>query len=363
MFKQSLLSGWVIRWEKRLVVSPYINIAIPVVSIILALMSGGIVILAMGFDPLSVYRSMFANAFLSTFGLMDTAVKAIPLMLAGLGVALAFRMLLWNIGAEGQLHMGAFAASGVALAMPQAPAYIVLPAMFAAGMLAGSLWALLAALPRAYLRVNEIIVTLLLNYVAIYWVDYLVFGPWRDPGALGFPITEAFSAAARLPNLGDTRIHLGLIIGLIVALLLYFVIYHSRWGYEVRVIGESQGAARYAGMDIRRNIILVMVISGALAGIAGMIEISAIHGRLQPGFSPGYGYTAIIVASLARMHPGWVVIVSFLLSGLLVGGFSMQIVGLPLAVVSMLQGAILFFLLGSDTFARYRLTIQRKRVA
>jgi simple sugar transport system permease protein len=221
---------------------------------------------------------------------------------------------------------------------------------------------LLAAIPRAYLGVNEIIVTLLLNYVAIYWVDYLVFGPWRDPGALGFPITEAFSAAARMPTLGDTRIHLGLIIGLIAALVLYFIIYYSRWGYEVRVIGESPGAARYAGMDIRRNIILVMLVSGGLAGIAGMIEISAIHGRLQQGFSPGYGYTAIIVASLARMHPGWVVIVSFLLSGLLVGGFSMQIVGLPLAVVSMLQGAILFFLLGSDTFARYRLTIQRKRV-
>ncbi len=168
--------------------------------------------------------------------------------------------------------------------------------------------------------------------------------------------------AARLPSIGGTRIHLGLVIALALALLLYFVLYHSRWGYEVRVIGESPGAARYAGMDIRRNILLVMMISGGLAGIAGMTEISAIHARLQPAFSPGYGYTAIIVASLAQMHPGYVVLVSFLLAGLLVGGFSMQIAGLPLAVVSMLQGAILFFLLGSGIFARYRLIVRRKEV-
>ncbi|MBT9135648.1 MAG: hypothetical protein DDT34_00708 [Firmicutes bacterium] len=354
--------GWVIRWEKRLTTSSQINVAIPFISIGLALLVGAAVILFLGFNPLNVYRSMFAHAFFSRFGLMDTAVKAIPLMLAGLGVALAFRMLLWNIGAEGQIYMGAYAASGVALSMPGAPSYIVLPAMLVAGMAAGAFWALLAAVPRAYFGANETIITLLLNYIAIFWVDHLVFGPWRDPGALGFPITRAFSMAARLPSIGGTRIHLGLVIALALALLLYFVLYHSRWGYEVRVIGESPGAARYAGMDIRRNILLVMMISGGLAGIAGMTEISAIHARLQPAFSPGYGYTAIIVASLAQMHPGYVVLVSFLLAGLLVGGFSMQIAGLPLAVVSMLQGAILFFLLGSGIFARYRLIVRRKEV-
>jgi len=352
-------SGYVMRWEKRLEPSEQINIAIPIVSIVLALLVGGVVILALGFNPLAVYRSMLAHAFLSRSGLMDTAVKAIPLILAGLGVALAFRMLLWNIGAEGQIYVGALAASGVALSLPGAPAYVVLPIMMIAGMLAGAAWALLAAIPRAYLGANETIITLLLNYVAIYWVDHLVFGPWRDPGALGFPITKAFSSAARLPMLIG-RIHVGILIALAAALLLYAILYHSRWGFEVRVIGESVRAARYAGMNIERNILLVMMISGGLAGLAGVTEISAIHGRLQTGFSPGYGYTAIIVASLAAMHPGWVVVASFLLSGLLVGGFSMQIAGLPLAVVSMLQGAILFFLLGSSVFARYRLTFRRK---
>ena len=354
--------GFVIRWEKRLEPSRQVNVAIPIISIVLALLVGGVVILLLGFNPLHVYRSMLAHAFLSRSGLMDTAVKAIPLILAGLGVALAFRMLLWNIGAEGQIYVGALAASGVALTLPEAPAYVVLPTMLIAGMLAGATWALLAAIPRAYLGANETIITLLLNYVAIYWVDHLVFGPWRDPGAMGFPITKAFSSAARLPMLGG-RIHVGILIALAGALMLYLILYHSRWGYEVRVIGESVLAARYAGMNIQRNILLVMMISGGLAGLAGVTEISAIHGRLQAGFSPGYGYTAIIVACLAAMHPGWVVVVSFLLSGLLVGGFSMQIAGLPLAVVSMLQGAILFFLLGSSVFARYRLTMRRREVS
>jgi len=354
--------AYVLRWEKRLEPSPQINVAIPLISIALALLVGGGVILALGFNPINVYRSMFAHAFLSRSGLMDTAVKAIPLILAGLGVAFAFRMLLWNIGAEGQIYVGALAASGVALTMPEAPALVVLPAMLLAGMLAGAAWALLAAIPRAYLGANETIITLLLNYVAIYWVDHLVFGAWRDPGALGFPITRAFSSAARLPMLSG-RIHIGILFALAAAILLYVILFHSRWGYEVRVIGESVLAARYAGMNIQRNILLVMTLSGALAGLAGVTEISAIHGRLQPGFSPGYGYTAIIVACLAAMHPGWIVLVSFLLSGLLVGGFSMQIAGLPLAIVSMLQGAILFFLLGSSVFARYRLTIRRKEVS
>lgn len=353
--------GLVIRWEKRLSVAPGVNLAIPVGSVLMALFLGGIVISFLGFDPFHVYSRMITNAFLSPQGLMATVVKAIPLMLAGLGVALAFRMLLWNIGAEGQIYMGGLAASGVALAMPDAPSYLVLPAMMVAGTLAGACWALLAAIPRAYIGANETIITLLLNYVAIFWVDHLVFGAWRDPAALGFPITRAFSVAARLPPLIG-RIHVGIIIALCAAVVMYFVLYKTRWGYEVRVIGESALAARYAGMDIRRNIILVMMISGGLAGLAGMTEISAIHARLQSGFSPGYGYTAIIVACLAALHPAGVVLVSFLLSGLLVGGFSMQIAGLPLAVVSMLQGAILFFLLGGRVFAHYRLTFGRREL-
>lgn len=355
--------GYRIRWEKRLVSTPLINFSIPVISIIMTLLAGGAVIAAMGFDPIFIFQGMFTSAFLSFTGLMETTVKAIPLILAGLGVALAFKMLLWNIGAEGQLHMGAFAASGVALALPDAPAYIVLPTMILAGMVAGALWASLPAIPKAYLGVNEIITSLLLNYVAIFWIDYLVFGPWRDPAALGFPITKAFGQAARLPMFGDTRVHTGLLIAIAAAIALYIILYHSKWGCEIRVIGESQGAARYAGMNIRRNIILVMMLSGALAGLAGMVEISAIHARLQAGFSPGFGYTAIIIASLARMHPGWVILVSFLMSGLLVGGFSMQIHGLPVATVQMLQGAILFFLLGGNILTRYRLTIRRKKVA
>jgi ABC-type uncharacterized transport system permease subunit len=301
---------------------------------------------------------MFKGAFGSAYGLSETVVKAIPLLLAGLGVAIAFKMLLWNIGAEGQLYMGAFAASYIALFHPDLPSYIMLPAMLVAGMLAGGLWALLTALPRALLGVNEVIISLMLNYVAILWVDYLVYGPWKDPQGFNFPLTAPFPESAILPVLGESRIHLGLVFGLIAAALLFLLLNRTRWGYEIRVIGESARAARYAGMNIVRNIMLVMFLSGALAGLAGFCEVAGITHRLQHGISPGYGYTAIIIAWLAKLHPGAVVLVSFLFGGLLVGGYTIQTMGLPAATVSMLQGAILFFLLGGEILNRYRIRLR-----
>ncbi|KKM12786.1 ABC transporter permease [Clostridiales bacterium PH28_bin88] len=349
-----------LRWEKRMTSSRAGNFLVPVLSIVLALAMGGIFLAAMGYKPLVIYREMFTSAFFSRYGLSETVVKTIPLMLTGLGVAVAFRMLLWNIGAEGQLYMGAFAASWVALVFPEAPAYLLLPGMFIAGFAGGALWGLLPAIPRALMGVNETITTLLLNYVAILWVDYLVYGPWKDPKGFNFPLTKPFSEAAFLPTLGNTRVHLGLAFGLVAAVVLYIILRRTRWGFEVRVIGESSAAARYAGMDITRNILLVMMVSGGLAGLAGMSEVAGITHRLQHGFSPGYGYTAIIVAWLAKLHPGAVVLVSFLLGGLLVGGYSLQSSGLPAATVSMLQGAILFFLLGGEILTRYRLVVARK---
>lgn len=349
-----------IRLEKRMTVSPWATVLVPTVSIILALLFGGLFLVFTGHNPLEVYRLMFSGAFGSAYGLSETVVKATPLILTGLAVAIAFRMLLWNIGAEGQLYMGAFAASWVALTFPDLPAFIMLPAMFVAGFLGGALWGLLPAIPRALMGVNETITTLMLNYVAILWVDYLVYGPWKDPNGFNFPLTAPFTEAATLPTFGGTRVHMGLIFALVAVIVLYVILKYTAWGYEIRVIGESQVAARYAGMNIMRNILLVMFLSGGLAGIAGMAEVAGITQRLQHGISPGYGYTAIIIAWLSKLNPWAIILVSFLLGGLLVGGYTIQTAGIPAATASMLQGAILFFVLGGEIFTRYRMTFSRR---
>ena len=351
-----IIRGTRLAIEKRLVPSSSAYIVIPFISIFMALLVGSVFLYFSGHEPVAVYFKMFKGAFGSRYGITETIVKAIPLTLVGLGVAMAFRMQLWNIGGEGQLYMGAFAATWVALTFPEGNAWWIMPAMILLGMLAGGLWALLTAIPRAIWGVNEIITTLMLNYVAILWVDYLVYGPWKDPAGFNFPLTAVFSEAATLPGLFDSRVHAGLFFGIVAAIILYAVIYHTRWGYEIRVTGENPGAARYAGMDTTRNIMLVMMLSGALCGLAGMSEVSGIGHRLQHGLSPGYGYTAIIVAWLSRLNPFAVILVAILFGGLQVGGFIVQTSGIPSSMVYMLQGLLLFFVLGGELLTGYRLT-------
>lgn len=354
------VGSYSLRLEKRLVPSRQAAILVPVCSVILALLTGAVFLMASGRDPLAVYAAMFYGAFGSAYGLSETVVKAIPLLLCGLGVALAFKMLLWNIGGEGQFYMGAMAASWVALFHPGLPAWLMLPAMFAAGFIAGGVWGLLPAVPRAYQGVNEVITTLMLNYVAIFWVDYLVHGPWKDPKGFNFPISAPFVKSALLPAFGNSRVHAGIVFALVAALLLYVIIEKTRWGYEIRVTGESPGAARYAGMNTERNILLVMLISGGICGLAGMAEVSGIAGRLQQGLSPGYGYTAIIVAWLGRLNPLAIILVAFLFGGLQVGGYTVQTSGVPAAMVSMLQGALLFFVLGGEMLNSNRIVLSKK---
>lgn len=331
-----------------------------IMAVLLALGLGALFLAVMGFSPVVIYRKMFGGAFGSRYGITETVVKTIPLMLAGLGVSIAFRMKLWNIGAEGQIYMGSFAASWVALTFPGLPSYIMLPAMLAAGVVGGAFWGLIPAIPRAYFGTNETLTTLMLNYVAILWVDYLVFGPWKDPAGFNFPLTPKFSPSAFLPTLGNSRVHIGLIFGLVAAALLYITLKYTKWGYEIRVIGESRESAEYAGMKVVRNIILVMVLSGSLAGLAGMAEVAGITHRLQSGISPGYGYSAIIIAWLSRLNPWMVIIVSFLFAGLIVGGYSVQTIGMSASIATMLQGIILFFVLASEFFTYYRIKLVKR---
>ncbi len=343
--------------EKRLTPSRTASFLVPFISLLLALIFGGIILLLAGANPLTTYKAMFLGAFGSKYSLSETMVKAIPLMLCGLGVSIAFRMLFWNIGAEGQLAVGGIAAAGVALFGAEwLPAALLLPAMFVAGFVGGALWGLVPALLKAFIRVNEIITTLMMNYIAILWVEYLFYGPWKDPAGYGFPGTAQFPEAAWLPRLLGTRLHLGLAFAIVAAVFIWLVLGRTKWGYEIRVIGENPRAATYAGISLMRNIILVMVLSGGLAGLAGMAEVSGIAHRLQKGLTVGYGYTAIIVAWLGKLNPWGVLLVAVLLAGLLVGGDQIQItMRLPAAVALILQGAILFFMLGGELFTRYRL--------
>lgn len=350
-------------FEKRLEVSRVALITVPLVSLLLALLVGGVLLAAVGAPPLATYRAMLIGAFGSSYALSETLVKAIPLMLTGLAVSIAFRMLFWNIGAEGQLAMGGFAAAGIALfgpaALPGLPQLLWLPLIVVGGFLAGALWGLIPAVLKAFLRVNEIITTLMFNYIAILWVEYLFYGPWKDPQGFGFPGTAPFPEFTWLPRLIG-RVHFGLIFAIVAAFFIWLILGRTKWGYEIRLLGENPTAARYAGISIGRNILLVMILSGGLAGLAGMAEVAGISHRLQQGLTVGNGFTAIIVAWLAKLNPWGVLVVAFFLAGLLVGGDQIQItMGLPASMALVLQGAIFFFILGGDIFTRYRLRVVR----
>ncbi len=344
--------------ERREITSPLFRFSAPLISIAIALFIAGFLFLIAGISPLAAYREIIFESVGSVYGLSETLVKTTPLIFAGLGVSLAFRMQIWNIGAEGQIYMGALGASWVALFSGIGNHWLMLSAMFAAAFLCGGLWAGVAGFLRARWQVNEVIVTLLMNYIAILWVDYLVYGPWKDPKGFNFPLTAQFSDAARFAEYFNTRLHSGFFLALLCALLLYLFMERTVWGYEIKVIGSNAKAAQYAGMRTGMAIFFVLFLSGAIAAIAGFSEVAGLQHRLQHGISPGYGYTAIIIAWLAKRSAIGVVIVSFLLGILLVGGESLQLLWqLPVAFVYAFQGLILFFLLASDFFIVYRLKL------
>lgn len=345
--------------EKRQSVSRRIRLLVPVFSFIFSLLFGAVLLLISGVNPLVAYAAMARGAFGGYHALSETLVKAIPLMLTGLGVSIAFRMLFWNIGGEGQLAMGGLAATGVVLFADGLPGWALLPVAILAGMLAGAIWGAIPAALRAYLQVNETITTLMMNYIAILFVSHLYHGPWRDPEGYGFPGTAQFPPIARLPRIFG-RVHLGLVFAFIAAAVLWFVLQRTKWGFELRITGENPTAARYIGINIPRDILLVMLISGALCGLAGACEVTGVMHRLQQGLAVGYGYTAIIVAWMSQLNPWGVLVVAFLLAALLVGGDQIQMaMGLPAAMGLVLQGALLFPMLGGSLFAEYRLRIIR----
>jgi len=354
-----------IRVERRLDVPGWLGPAISFGAVVVALVLGALVLKFVGGDPVRAYAHIGRAAFGDLGVFSDTLVKATPLLMVGLACSLAFRMKLWNIGAEGQFYMGALGASVVVLiplVPPDASRWIVLPVMLAAGIILGALWGSIPGFLKARLRVNEIISTLMMNYIAVALVNFFIFGVWSEGG---FQMTRTFQKTAWLPRLSDyaaeikifrgLTTHLGLAIGIAAAIVVWYIVYRSRWGYEIRLIGDNPRAAEYAGVNIVRNTVLVMMASGGLAGLAGMSEIAGVVHRLQGAISPGYGFTGIIIAWLAKLNPLAVIPVSILFGGLILAGREIQPAGVP----RLIQGIILFMLIASEVLMRYRVRLER----
>ncbi len=323
------------------------------VALGLAFALSTVTFLVYGANPFTAYLAMFQGAFGSLHGLSEVVVKSIPLMLTGLAVAIPATMLLWNIGAEGQFAFGAIGAAWVGLYLaPVLPPVLGIPAAVLAGALLGGIWGLIPGLLKAHWRVSEILSTLLLNYVAVIFLDHLFFGPWRDPQGMGFPGTALFHDSVMQPRLQGTRIHLGLLLALGLALGFHFLLARTRWGYQVRVIGRAPQAARYAGLDVRGHTVAVLTMAGAIAGLAGMAEACGIHYRLLEGINAGYGYDGIIVACLAGFRPLLTPVFALVLGALFVGGEQLQaMMQLPSSIRMVLEAALLLGVLAGEAMS------------
>jgi len=348
-----------IRITKRQEPRGWSSCLVVVAAVALSLLLSGILLSLRDIPPLTGLAVLFKGAYGSRFAIEDCLIKAIPIFLCSLGVAVAFRLQVWNIGAEGQFALGAVGATWVALTFPDLPGPILLPAMIAMAALAGGLWGMIPAILRQRLQTNEIIVTLMMNYIAILFLDYLVYGVWKDPTSFGFPMTREFSPQAVVGKIGSTGVNWGLAHCLVLGTAVWVFIRFTRIGFELKAAGDSVRAARYAGIPYDRLVVLVMVISGALAGWAGFLEASATINRLQPSIMVGYGYTAIVVAWLARLNPLSIAVASFLLAGLRVGVENLQLdLQVPAAFGDILEGLILLTVLAGGLFTSYRLSVR-----
>jgi ABC-type uncharacterized transport system permease subunit len=337
--------------------------ATPVLAVALTVLSGAALFAFLGFDPLAALHAYFILPVSDLYGLGELTVKATPLAMIGVGLALGFRANVWNIGAEGQFTLGAIASGGLALAFFGAEGPWLWPLMLLAGIVGGAAWAAIPAFLRTRFNANEILVSLMLTYVAGLFLSYLVTGPWRDPMGFGFPQTRLFGEGALLPDLlAGTRMHLGFPLALVAVVAAWFIVARSLIGFQIKVVGLTPPAAGYAGFSGPGIIWATLLAGGGLAGLAGAVEVSGPIGQLTPQISPGYGFTAIIVAFLGRLHPIGILFAAFLMALSYIGGETAQItLGLPLAVTGVFQGMLLFFLLACDVLVHYRVRLKANR--
>lgn len=354
-----------IRLEPRGQASQVMVYATPVLAVALTLASGFLMFWAMGFDPVKALHAFFIEPVSSLRGVGELVVKATPLVLCAVGLAIGFRANVWNIGAEGQLTLGAITGGGIALAFYGDGGWWLLPLMVLGGIAGGMLWAAIPAFLRTRFNASEILTSLMLTYVANLLLSYLMHGVYRDPDGFAFPESRMFEADATLPILvAGTRIHLGALFALLVVAGGWVLMARTFIGFQIKVIGLTPLAAGYAGFKEKRVIWFTLLLSGGLAGLAGLGEVAGPMAQMTPNISPGYGFTAIIVAFLGRLHPVGILLAGLLMALSFIGGEAAQIaMGLPKAITGVFQGMLLFFLLATDVLIRYRIRVGAKKPA
>lgn len=351
-----------LRLEARPHPSAAMLLATPALAVALTLLGGLVMFALLGVNPIAALHSFFIQPVETWYGVAELGVKATPLLLCAVGIAIAVRANVWNIGAEGQLVVGAIFGGGVGLFMGGPGDIWVLPTMFLAGAIGGGLWAAIPAFFKTRFNASEILTSLMLTYVAQYLLNYLVRGPWRNPQGFNFPQTKEFEDYASIaPLIDGTRLGAGFLIALLVAVGGWLLLSRSFLGFQIKVAGLAPFAAGYAGFSERRLTWVSLVLSGALAGVAGLNEVAGPIGQILPSISPGYGFTAIIVAFLGRLHPLGIILASFLIALSYIGGEAAQMsMNLPVAVASVFQGMLLFFLLACEVLTRYRVRMYRR---
>ena len=362
-----------LRLTPRAAPSQRMLLVAPLLAVALTLLAGLIVFAGLGQSPLTAFHVFFIEPLSDMNGVSELFIKASPLCLIALGLAIGFRASIWNIGAEGQMYLGGIFATGLAIHFNESRGAWLLPAMIVAGACGGALWASITAFFRARFHTNEILVSLMLTYVADLLVKFLVYGPWQDPAANNFPVTVTFSDAAQFSmlssflgtNAGEwlegTRINTSLFITIIAVPLAYLFMEKSFIGFQLSVAGAAPAAARYAGFSDKRMVWIALLISGAAAGLAGVAEVAGPIGNLNDRWTPGYGFTAIIVAALGRMNAVGIVLASLLMALLYLGGEAAQVsLQLPKAISQVFMGLLLMFLLGCDVLVNYRLRWVKK---
>jgi ABC-type uncharacterized transport system permease subunit len=333
----------------------------PLLAVLLALVIGAGFIAMTGADPVNAYHWLIYGAFGSVNSIGETLVKTTPLLIAGLGLSISFRASMTSIGAEGQIIMGGLFATLAGLYFTGLPAFLMIPIVILTGFVGGGLWGAIPGILKAKLGVSEIINTIMLNYIATYFVGYLLDVPLREPPGY-YPQTAQIAQTGWLPYiLPGTRLHAGIIVGLLLVALTYLLMFRLPLGYKIRAVGLNPNAAKYGGISVEKNMVIAMILSGGLAGIAGACEIAGVHHRLLSGFSSNYGFDAIAVALLGNLHPVGVLLSSLFFGALHVGASSMQRVAqVPASVVSVIQGLVVIFVLADKFFRKYLIRWQNK---
>lgn len=349
-----------LRLEPRVRSSAFVEAATPVLAVITTILAGLVLFAALGKDPVAAVRIIFLDPLLDPYSRSEILIKAGPLILIALGLSFGFRAGIWNIGAEGQYVMGALAGGAVALAFHDGGGPWLLPLMALAGAAGGCAYAMIPAFLKVRFNANEILVSLMLVYVAGLFLVAMVSGPLRNPQGFAFPESRIFGEAARLPTLEGTRIHLGILVTLLAVIAAHVALHRHVFGFSTRLSGSAPRAARFAGMERSRMVYACLGLSGALAGLAGLFEVAGPIGQLQTSLPVGYGFTAIIVAFLGRLSPVGILLAGLVMAVTYIGGETAQFaLRLPAAAISVFQGMLLFFLLAFDLLTRYRITRTR----